>query len=381
MKTTSIALTALACAVGAGGALTVNNLLGRSQTPPALFVERAPAGSVIPAYADPNPAPFDFRAAAKKASPSVVSVDQYQAVSRGMMDDSPALQETGTGSGVIVSADGTIVTNAHVVRGVENGGKVMVRLADKRSRPAKILGVDPRSDIAVLKIDAPNLVPIELGDSSAVEVGQWVLAVGNPLGFDNTVSVGVVSSLKRNLPVQGQALVGAIQTDAAINPGNSGGALCDAQGRLIGINSAIASASQGGGSVGIGFAIPVDRVKRITNDIVKTGQAQYAGFGVEMVAAPLEAPQVRAQLAQAVGTEDIPATGVIIRRSGGAAAKAGIRDLDVITKIDGQEITNGVDVYSAIADKKAGDRVRVDFWSRGQKKTAEVTLEDLGRQL
>ncbi len=374
------ALTALACALGVGGALTVDRLVAhRADEPAALFVERAPEGRIVPAVADPSPAPFDFRAAARKVSPSVVSVDRYQSVSRGMMDDAPTVQETGTGSGVIVSADGTIVTNAHVVAGVENGGRVMVRLADKRSRPAKVLGADPRSDLAVLKIDAPNLVPIELGASASVEVGQWVLAVGNPLGFDNTVSVGVVSSLKRNLPVEGGALIGAIQTDAAINPGNSGGALCDAQGRLIGINSAIATNNQG--SIGIGFAIPVDRVKKIANDIVKTGAAQYAGLGIRMSPAPLEAPQVRAQLARAVGTEDLPVSGVIVVQSGGAAAQAGIQDLDVITKIDGQTIASGLEVNSAILDRKAGDRVKVEIWSRGKSRTVEVTLQDLSRTL
>ena len=377
MKSSAFAIAAIGCAAGIGGALAVGYLQNRTAQPAALFVERAPAPNVRFAQAA-SPAPFDFRAAAKKASPSVVAVDRYQRVSRGMFDETGTDRQSGTGSGVIVSADGTIVTNAHVVEGLGEGGRVMVRLSDKRSFPAKVLGSDPRSDLAVLKIEAQNLTPIELSSDGAVEVGQWVLAVGNPLGFDNTVSVGVVSSLKRNLPVgENIGLVGAIQTDAAINPGNSGGALCDAQGRLIGINSAIATNNQG--SIGIGFAIPIDRVKKITSDIVKFGEAKYAGFGVQLSGAPLEMPQVRAQLAEAVGNEDLPVSGVIVERTGGAAQAAGIGDLDVLTKIDGKPIETRLDVYSAIMDKAAGDKVPVEFWSKGAKKTATVTLQELRR--
>ncbi|RYG71040.1 trypsin-like serine protease, partial [bacterium] len=273
-----------------------------------------------------------------------------------------------------------IVTNNHVVAGLENGGRVMVRLADKRSFSAKILGADPRSDLAVIKIDAKDLVPIELASNDSVQVGQWVLAVGNPLGFDNTVSVGVVSSLKRNLPVGNDVgLVGAIQTDAAINPGNSGGALCDAQGRLIGINSAIATNNQG--SIGIGFAIPIDRVKKITGDIVKFGEAKYAGLGVQLSRYPLQMPQVRAQLAEVAGTENLPTSGVIVAGADGAAAQAGIRGGDVLTSIDGQKLDTTIDVYSAIMDKKEGDQVKVEFWSRGEKKSATIALQALRTRL
>lgn len=380
MKSSAFAIAAIGCAAGVGGALAVSHFQNRSAQPPALFVERAPQTGIRAAYAPAEPAPFDFRAAAKKASPSVVAVDRYQRVSRGMFDEQGTERETGTGSGVIVSADGTIVTNNHVVAGLENGGRVMVRLADKRSFNAKVLGADPRSDLAVLKIDAPNLVPIELSDDNAVEVGQWVLAVGNPLGFENTVSVGVVSSLKRNLPVgENVGLVGAIQTDAAINPGNSGGALCDAQGRLIGINSAIATTNAG--SIGIGFAIPIDRVKKITSDIVKFGEARYAGLGINLSTAPLEMPQVRAELAQLIGREDLPVSGVIVSRTGGAAAQAGVQDLDILTKVDGKALETSLDLYSSIMDKKAGDKVAIEFWSKGEKKSATVTLQDLRTRL
>ncbi len=338
-------------------------------------MQNSPAANLRQVYAPADPAPFDFRAAAKKARPSVVAVDRYQRVTRGMFNEQGTDQQSGTGSGVIVSADGTIVTNAHVINGIGNDGRVMVRLADKRSFPAKVLGADPRSDLAVIKIEAPNLVPMELGDSGSVEVGQWVLAVGNPLGFDNTVSVGVVSSLKRNLPVGEQGLVGAIQTDAAINPGNSGGALCDAQGRLIGINSAIATNNQG--SIGIGFAIPIDRVKKITSDIVKYGEPRYASLGVSYLPYPLESPQVRAGFAEQMGREDFPTSGVIVRATTGAAQAAGITEWDVLTKIDGTDIRSSLELNSALLDKKPGDKVAVEFWSKGEKKSATVTLQEL----
>jgi S1-C subfamily serine protease len=230
----------------------------------------------------------------------------------------------------------------------------------------------------VLKIDAPNLQPIEVGQSKDVEVGQWVLAVGNPLGFDNTVSVGVVSSLKRNLPVGQGGIVDALQTDAAINPGNSGGALCDAAGRLIGINSAIASGT--GQSVGIGFAIPVDRVKTIVDQIVTVGHARYAGLGVrynERLDGVLGDPNAREQLAQEMGTSNLPTNGIIVLQTGGAAAKAGIGKYDIILAIDGEKIDGTFDMNRILVPKKPGDVVSVKFWSNGETKTVRVKLQEL----
>ncbi|MEI8280825.1 MAG: trypsin-like peptidase domain-containing protein, partial [Armatimonadota bacterium] len=226
MKKTGFVLTLAACFVGVFGALQADKWLSAHNKPDDIFAQSTPSsyGKVRPINSDPLPAPaFDFRDAAKKAMPSVVSVDRYDKM-RGFMESQATERETGTGSGVIVSADGIIVTNNHVVasRQTRNGEvkpRVQVRLYDGRKIEAEILGTDPRSDIAVLKINAPNLKPIELGSSSTLEVGEWVMAVGNPLGFDNTVSVGVVSSTKRNLPVGEQGLVEGIQTDAAINPG------------------------------------------------------------------------------------------------------------------------------------------------------------------
>ncbi len=322
----------------------------------------------------------DFRAAAKTVLPSVVSVDRYEAFER--MNFETYLQETATGSGVIVGSDGTIVTNNHVVAGAS---VVRVRLSDKRSFQAKVLGTDPRADIAVLKISADDLKPIAIGDSSKVEVGQWVVAVGNPLGYEGTVSVGVVSSLGRSL-VAGERgngaqsmLVDAIQTDAAINAGNSGGALTDSQGNLIGINSAIASTS--GGSIGIGFAIPVNRVKRVVDDILKLGYARYGGLGIASVPnsdAYLSNPEFRQSMAKEVGAEP-PTYGLIVRSvtPGSAAEKAGIGQYDVLLDLDGNKLTDVIVLSRLLVDKQAGAVVRLRFWQRGKIKEQDVTLQEV----
>ncbi len=396
MKFSSVLLVAVACFGGVLGALQVNKViesraglaqpvlagpstaLGTSSrtegTPVALAQEAsapAPAGSA-------GTAPLDFRAAAKKVMPSVVSVDRYERVNDSFMAPEGQVAETGQGSGVITTADGIIVTNNHVVAGAD---RVRVRLEDGRSLDAKVLGTDERSDLAVLKVAAQGLVAAELGDSSKLEIGQWVVAIGNPLGFANTVSVGVVSSLGRSLPVQGSVLVDSIQTDAAINPGNSGGALTDAAGRLIGINSAIASRT--GTSIGIGFAVPVNRVRTVVNDIVRLGYARYAGLGVEyrpQDTGLLQHPQARAEMAQRVGAEP-PSSGILIRsvRPGSAAAKVGIQPFDVLLEIDGTKLDEAIALNRVLTPKKPGDTVAVRFWSRGETKDAKVKLDELPR--
>lgn len=379
MKKSAYIFMALAACVGVIAGLQADRWFHRirtnSDTPSLVFNE--PYRFEPAQYSADSAGPADFRAAAKRVTPSVVSVDQFQRT-QSMFDDTARLAETGTGSGVIVSADGTIITNNHVVARAE---QVRVRLNDKRAFIARVIGTDPRSDIAVLKIQADKLAPIELGDSSKLEVGQWVVAVGNPLGFDNTVSVGVVSSLGRTLGIEGSYLTDGIQTDAAINPGNSGGALTDARGRLIGINSAIASNNNG--SVGIGFAIPVNRVKRILTDIVKLGHARYAGLGVSLdpsVDGVLTLPNVRQQVKDRTGAEP-PQHGVILQpnavAAGSAAAKAGISGLDVLLEIDGNRLDGTIDVNRLLNDKNPGDVVSVKYWSRGNTKTVKVILEEL----
>jgi S1-C subfamily serine protease len=317
----------------------------------------------------------DFRSAVKKIVPSVVSVDRLERI-QNYWSNEVAVAATGTGSGVIVSKEGYILTNNHVV---ENADSVQVRLGDKRTFKAKVVGTDPRSDIAVIKIDAPNLQPAELGTSSDLEVGEWVIAVGNPLGYENTVSAGVVSSLKRTLSAgENQTiLVDAIQTDAAINQGNSGGALCNSRGQVIGINSAIASNT--GGSIGIGFAIPIDRARRVSDDIVKFGHVKYGVLGVETLSRPglLKIASVREELAQRIGSQP-PEDGVVIRQviPGSPAAGAGIQPLDILTEIDGKKISEPADFAIAMVDKRPGDVVKVRYWSKGSVKNVTATLKE-----
>ena len=310
MKKSGFFLVFLAAFIGVILALQVNRLLEakRDKSEPITWREGT---SIIPTLGPINHGssnvPLDFREAAKKVMPSVVSVDQYNRIQSWFDDNDGQLRETGSGSGVVLSKNGIIVTNNHVVEipNDRNHGiveLVKVRLPDKRTFTAKVLGRDRRSDLAVLKIQANDLQPIEVGDNGKLEVGQWVVAVGNPLGFDNTVSVGVVSSLGRTLGLENSVLLDGIQTDAAINPGNSGGALTDANGTLVGINSAIASGN--GGSVGIGFAIPVNTVRRVVDQILKYGYAKYGGLGVEYHPKSVEilqSPRDREELSQMVG--------------------------------------------------------------------------------
>ncbi|CAN5377823.1 hypothetical protein BH11ARM1_BH11ARM1_08900 [soil metagenome] len=389
MKTKTILTgVGLAVAIGAGvfGGLEAKDWIDAKKEP-VHFLQASNNPGLVRNVADTgvSGATFDFRAASKHVMPSVVSIDRYQRI-QTFFDDQGTVQNTGTGSGVILSADGVIITNNHVVADAE---QVKVRLPDHRTFVAKVLGTDPRADLAVIKIDTTGLAPIELGTSGNLEVGEWVMAVGNPLGFDNTVSVGVVSSLKRSLPVEGGLLLDAIQTDAAINPGNSGGALTDAQGRLIGINAAIASPTQA--SIGIGFAIPVDRVKEVVNDIVKYGHTRYAGLGISFNpkwgGTFLSDPDVRRQLAEITGSTDIPKSGIVVKSPyrqspsvdpSGAAAKVGIKEWDVLLSIDGEPVNDTVSLNQILVPHKPGDVVSIRFWSKGQTKTVKLTLQELG---
>lgn len=321
----------------------------------------------------------DFSAAAKRVIPSVVTVDRLQRIGGGTFDN-PRIAETGTGSGVIMTADGIIVTNNHVVQEAET---VRVRIPGKGSMPARVLGTDPRSDLAVLKVEAKGLTPAKFADTSTLEVGDWAIAVGNPLGFESTVSVGVVSSMGRSLsPAFGSYLIDAIQTDAAINPGNSGGALTNANGELVGINSAIASTT--GSSIGIGFSIPVNRVRRVVDDILKFGRARYVGLGISLeprYEGILAMPRARAELAEMTGGTDAPSQGILLGERGvsadSPAARAGIKPFDVILAVDGKTVTSALDLNRMFNDRKPGERVSVKIWSRGQVRTVNVDLQEL----
>lgn len=331
-----------------------------------------PSASAIP----------DFRSAAKKVLQSVVSIETRGTIRRWMTYETTDL---GQGSGVVITGTGYIVTNNHVVRNPQSGQvaeEVRVHLPDKQVVKAKVVGRDERTDLAVLKVDGQQLTPVELGDNRQLEIGEWVIAAGNPLGFDNTVSVGVVSSLNRQVDLgrgDGQfVLLNAIQTDAAINPGNSGGALVNARGQLIGINTAIAS--QTGNSIGIGFAIPVDRVKRITNDIIKYGHARHGQLGVQTYMRPglLADEDARAELSQLAGATP-PDYGLIVQdvSAGSPAGLAGVSQFCVLLQINGQKLNDSIEFYKALADKVPGDKVELTFWKKGQILKKTIELADL----
>lgn len=321
----------------------------------------------------------DFRAAAKKILPSVVSVTTLMEGENWFGER--YIEPSGTGSGVVLSSNGHIVTNNHVVTAGGNrmADKILVKFSDGTTAEAKVIGTDKRSDIAVLQVKHAGLTPIEVGDSDTLEVGQWAIAAGNPLGFEQTVSVGIVSNTKRPLKTDDYAIfVDGIQTDAAINHGNSGGALCDSQGRLIGINTMIASTDQG--SVGIGFAIPVNRVKAVVDEILKFGRARYGriGIAVRSDSSILSIPQIRARLKSQTGAQtDPPTEGVIVSQVfQGPAAQAGLQALDIILEINGQPMRATEDYQVFMADKKPGAKLTVKVWSRGETKTLTITLGD-----
>jgi len=295
--------------------------------------------------------PGSFRLAAKKSSAAVVSINTSKAVKNDARSSDPWFKfffgeqgnepQVGLGSGVIVSADGYILTNNHVV---ENADEIEISLNDSRHARAKVIGTDPDSDLAVLKIDLERLPVIVLGNSDTVQVGDQVLAIGNPFGVGQTVTGGIVSALGRN-QLGINTFENFIQTDAAINPGNSGGALVDTNGNLLGINSAIYSRS--GGSMGIGFAIPVATAKLVLEGIVKDGQVTRGWIGVE----PNE---LSPELAETFGIK--AGSGVIITGvlQNGPAAQAGIKPGDVIIRVAGKAIGNVSELLSSVAALKPG---------------------------
>ena len=282
----------------------------------------------------------------------------------------------GTGSGEVIKSDGYILTNNHVIAVAADGGKVEVTFSDGTSVPATIVGRDVLTDLAVLKVpQSDNLKVIGLGSSDSVQVGQPVIAIGAPLGLSGTVTSGIVSAMDRTVEVPAEddksaLLVSALQTDAAINPGNSGGALVNCSGDLVGVPTAGATVPNpaGGssaGSVGLGFAIPVDIAKTISNEIISTGRVSHSFFGVQTLPIPADAA------AQAGLKGGLFVAGVV---AGGPAAKAGLKQGDVITEIDGQPATTNVQLQELTLTKAPGDTVTIGYVRNGTPGKATVTL-------
>jgi serine protease Do len=266
----------------------------------------------------------------------------------------------GQGSGFIVSADGLILTNAHVVRDAK---QVTVKLSDRREFAAKVLGSDTATDIAVLKVDATGLPTVTLGDPRGVQVGDWVLAIGAPFGFEQTATQGIVSAKGRSLP--GDSYVPFIQTDAAVNPGNSGGPLFDAAGRVVGINAQIYS--QSGGFQGLAFAIPVDVALHVRDQIVAHGKVDHARLGVTV-------QDLSAPLAASFGLDAPNGALVSAVAPGSAAEKAGLKAGDVITSLGGEPVQVAGDVSNRIGLARPGERLKLTVWRDKQRTELPVTL-------
>jgi putative serine protease PepD len=318
-------------------------------------------------------------------SPGVVNVTSTSIV----RDWFEAYQSQGSGSGSIMDKQGHILTNYHVVKGANKlyADELEVSLANSNKYKAQVIDADPDNDLALIKIDAPreNLTTIPLGESKGLRVGQKVLAIGNPFGLDRTLTTGIVSGLARPIrsEMTGKLIEGVIQTDAAINPGNSGGPLLNSRGQMIGINTLIYSPS--GGSVGIGFAVPVDTAKRIVSDIMQYGRVRKPRLGIDHIT--LSAPL--AQALELPVSEGLMVTGLV---SGSAAEKAGVKGPtdeiqigryvipvggDIIVGIDGQKINSRDDLDRALNNKNVGDKVQVEVMRGKRRTTLTVQLAEL----
>ena len=315
-----------------------------------------PATPQAPAVVTPAPppaptSPASYSGAARRAAPAVVSIVASKAARPRVQGEDPwfrhffgnsrgaQAQPTGLGSGVIVSADGYLLTNNHVVEGAN---EIEVQLADGRQASARLVGTDPETDLALLQIQLQNLPVIAMGDMRALQVGDVVLAIGNPFNVGQTVTSGIVSALGRNR-LGLSTFENFIQTDAAINPGNSGGALVDASGQLVGINTAIYSRS--GGSLGIGFAIPVDAARGVMDALLREGRVTRGWIGVE----PRDlTPELAASLRLAVN-QGVLITGVL---QDGPASRGGMRPGDVVVAVAGTEVANTAQLLAAVAALK-----------------------------
>jgi serine protease Do len=343
-----------------------------------------PAAAAVSPTSNASASLPDFADLVAKQGPAVVQVtvshEGRKVASRGRNmpdeDDLPDFfrqfripmpqQDTpsrGLGSGFIVSSDGILLTNAHVVNGAD---EVTVRLTDQREFKAKVLGTDKTTDVAVLKINAKDLPVVHIGNPESTRVGEWVVAIGAPYGLDNTVTSGIVSAKSRSLP--GDSAVPFIQTDAAVNPGNSGGPLFNLKGEVIGINSQIFSRS--GGFQGVAFAIPIDVAMNVKDQIQQHGKVEHGRLGVTI-------QEVNQALADNFGLKQPGGALVSSVAKDGAAAKAGIEAGDVILKFDGKTITRSSELPPLVAQVRPGSNVAIEVWHDGKARNLTATVGEL----
>lgn len=320
---------------------------------------QANAAATTPATAAPGvQGTTDFRALVRRYGPAVVNVSVRQDGMPAMFPGAPMAR--GEGSGFIVSADGVILTNAHVVDGAE---RVTVKLTDRREFEARVLGTDAKSDVAVLKIEAASLPVVRIGDPAALEVGEWVVAIGAPFGFENSVTAGIVSAKGRNLPDDGY--VPFIQTDVAVNPGNSGGPLFNLRGEVVGINSQIYSRS--GGYQGVSFAIPIDVAMDVGRQLQAHGRVTRGRLGVGI-------QDLDQALAKSFGLDRPRGALVANVEEGGPAAAAGVQEGDVILSFDGRAIDSAGALPATVATAKPGRKVELEVWRDRASRKLAVTV-------
>ena len=395
LKPLSAALVGAGIAViGTAGAIDLPHWLKGDSQLAAATPQAAPVADrvvpPVPLVAAPGQVP-NYRAIVKQSAPAVVGITvegshtmsaEEQGLPDGMEGDpffkffrgmpgfsqrgrqNPSTPFKGLGSGFIISSDGLILTNAHVVRDAKD---VTVKLSDRREFTAKVLGTDTTTDIAVLRIEARDLPIVRLGDPKSLEVGDPVLAIGAPYGFEQTATQGIVSAKGRSLP--GDAVVPFIQTDAAVNPGNSGGPLFDGTGSVVGINAQIYART--GGFQGVSFAIPIDVALKVKNQIVATGKASHGRLGVTV-------QDLNQQLADSFGIKRVEGALISNVAPGSAAADAGLKSGDVITEVNGEPVLRSGSLSSLIGLSAPGERVKLKVWRDHAERTIEAKLGGAG---
>jgi Do/DeqQ family serine protease len=337
------------------------------QADPSEVVIPAITGGLVP----------DLKSVSRSVTPTVVYIETRVPTAREVGSSDPSMldrilprrETTSIGSGVLITADGYIITNNHVIAdAIENS--IMVGLTNKRTYPAKLVGRDPSTDLAVLKIESTELPHITIGDSDELEVGDWVMAVGNPFRLRSTVTAGIVSALGRDVAIinDRMRIESFIQTDAAINKGNSGGALVNSRGHLIGINTAIAT--ENGAYQGYGFAVPINLAFKIVQDLIEFGDVQRAYLGVQIVAVD----QDRAEIA---GMTDVQGVEVVNLVRGGAADKGGLRMRDIVLSVNGIEVNEANELQTRIAVLRPGENVELSIWREGRVMKLEFELSGL----
>ncbi|MGE5384589.1 MAG: DegQ family serine endoprotease [Betaproteobacteria bacterium] len=388
-KALKLAVAATAVAAALTGAYSLGNIEAISRAnaanPPAVVSTANPTASVPVAI--PSAALPDMSSIVARNGPAVVNIS-VSGTRKAEMQGIPQLDPDdpfyeffrhfaipqqrgdtpvrGLGSGFIVNANGTILTNAHVVDGADT---VTVKLTDKREYKAKVLGMDKASDVAVLKIDAKDLPVVRTGSTANTRVGEWVLAIGSPFGFENSATAGIISAKSRSLPDGNY--VPFIQTDVAVNPGNSGGPLFNMAGEVIGVNSQIYSRS--GGYQGLSFAIPIDVAMKVEQQIVSHGKVQHGHLGVSI-------QDVNQSLAESFGLKQPTGALVGAVEKGSPAAKAGLEPGDVILAVNGTNIAGATELPMIVANIQPGETAKLKVWRKGAERQIDVKVGDFGEK-